>query len=87
MKYIMFKRKTKGLTHYLPVVFPNQVVHADMAAACEASPAFKGYRVHSAGEFTPMSCECSGRSDTLGVESGPQDSRRILLNDYGACIE
>lgn len=86
MKYVMFKKTTDELTHYVPVIFPNHLVHADVAEDLRTG-ALSGYEVHSAGEFCAFSNSVSGESTTLNVQHDPEDGRRILFNDYGACFE
>ena len=87
MKYIMFK-KPLGVdtTLYTPVIFPNALVHADVAKAMLEGP-LEGHTVHSAGEISPLGMECTGGSDTLGVKADPADTNRIQFNDYGMCYE
>ena len=38
-----------------------------------------GYQVHSAGFISPVTMECHGRSESLGVYSDPEDTDRIRL--------
>lgn len=76
MKYVMFKRGE----HYVPIIFPETLVHADVAEWMRLGP---GYQVHSAGFISPLSMKCHGRSESLGVESDPGDTVRIRMNDYG----
>lgn len=85
MKYVMFKKVTGTLTIYHPVIFPNHLVHADIAQALtgyQVSPPLAGFTVDSAGEWNGF--ECSGSSSTLGIDSKPErDTRIIAMNDYG----
>lgn len=88
MKYIMFAKpmaKNKTTTHVVPIIFPDSLAHADVAAAMVNGP-LKGYMPRSAGEWNPMH-GCSGRSSTLNMNSDPRDTRIVLLNDYGAAWE
>lgn len=86
MKYVMFKLTVRSMTRYEPVMFSNSLAHADVAQAMQDGP-LKGYSVHSAGEYRPMTAECHGHSTTLGVESDPLDGQRIRMADYGGLIE
>lgn len=90
MKYVMFKRKLgkgkdSGVVQFIPVIFPNQLVHADVAEALMEGGPLDGCTVHSAGEWTGMAAV--GGSETLKIKSDPADTRRILLNDYGMAFE
>lgn len=84
MKYIMFKKDigTKS-THYVPVIFPDFLVHADVAAAMKHEPQLRFYKVHSAGFLSPLDLVPCGESESLGVKSDPEDRERIQYNDYG----
>lgn len=87
MKYVMFKKVHKEFTQYVPIVFPNIIVHADMAKAMLAGP-LAGFVVHSAGEVSPLDMKPHGESSTLNVKADlPDDERRLLMNDYGAMCE
>ena len=86
MKYIVF-RTAGEITRLHPVIFPNALAHADVVVALTngASPELKGAVADSAGEFTPVSGSCHGKSFTLGnLPSKPErDTRLIMMNDYG----
>lgn len=87
MKYVMFKKPFgQDTTHFVPIIFPNNLIHADVAKAMQKGP-LKGYEVHSAGEISPLGMDCTGGSDTLGVKADPADTNRIQFNDYGMCYE
>lgn len=91
MKYIMFKKKMQGgeLTHFVPVIFPSNLVHAMVAESMTVDTGpLRGYTPDSAGEYSPMSGECTGSSETLKLEANEdRDTRFILMNDYGGCFE
>lgn len=86
MKYVMLKVKCGDITHFYPVIFPNILVHADVARAMQAVIRM-GAVVHSAGEFNCDDPLCYGKSETLGVKSDEKDDHRIMMCDYGGCIE
>lgn len=87
MKYVMFVQENPELKLFVPIVFPSHMVHKDVAEAMIAGP-LAGYTVHSAGEVSPLSMECFGKSTTLGVKSdGDADTLRIQMNDYGGAME
>jgi hypothetical protein len=89
MKYVVFRKKSAELTIEHPVVFSNHLVHADVAGNLTnpINGVLAGYTPVSAGEVNFMNAGldmCSGRSSTLDLDSRPEeDSRLILLNDYG----
>lgn len=83
MKYIMFKRDQGDLSKLIPIIFPNDLVHADVAKALQES-VLKGTSIVSAGSISPLNLQAEGRSETLNVESNPVlDSHVIKMNDYG----
>jgi hypothetical protein len=86
MKYIMFKRQFGSLTKYVPVIFPKEEIHSNIAEALLAGP-LKGAVVHSAGEIDLALGVATGRSQTLGVQFDPTDGDRIAMCDYGGCFE
>lgn len=79
MKYIMFQ--AGDLKYKLPVIFPDTLVHEDVAEAL--LPLLPGgAKVISAGECTVMG-QCSGRSETLKVASrGDKDSAVVNTFNY-----
>ncbi len=85
MKYIMFVKPIGGIEHYVPVIFPNFLVHSDVAKAVLATDQMKDFKVDSAGEYGPLNGACSGKSDTLNVKAkSPRDEVIISHNDYGS---
>lgn len=84
MKYIMFKHDQGDLSKLIPVIFPNDLVHADVAKALQES-VLKGTSIISAGSISPLNLQAEGGSETLNIESNPiVDSHVIKMNDYGA---
>lgn len=87
MKYIVFVKRAKALTIHVPVIFPNMLVHADVAKmlTCDIGP-LAGYKADSAGECYTYGHDfmCHGESTTLRLKANPQrDSRLLYLADYG----
>jgi hypothetical protein len=72
-KYIVFDTHMAGVT---PLLFPEHVSHADLKNA------FQGAPIVSAGfvDFNDVEgkLHCTGKSDTLGVCSRPEDE--VLVN-------
>lgn len=84
MKYIMFKREQDDLTKLIPIIFPNDLVHADVAKALQET-VLKNHAIVSAGSISPLNLQAEGHSETLGVKSNSiVDSHVIKMNDYGA---
>lgn len=85
MKYIVLKVKIDAtLSVELPVVFPNILVHANVAKALQALPELKGASVVGAGEYTHTEGACSGESTSLGIKSrGDVDELLLTMSDYG----
>lgn len=90
MKYIMFEVDIGTLTKKVPVVFPNELVHREVAGVLVPMlhKQFGSCRCISAGEFSPITGDCSGRSSTMKLDSrGEEDSAIIIGCDYGAGLE
>ncbi|WP_151838114.1 MULTISPECIES: hypothetical protein [unclassified Acinetobacter] len=84
MKYIMFRKEINDLVELIPVIFPNKLVHKDVADALQKE-VLKDCTIHSAGSISPLNLLPEGRSETLGAESNPEtDEHVIKMNDYGA---
>lgn len=86
MKYVMFKKKGKLLTQFVPVIFPNHLVHKEVAIDLLAN-SLKGFKIHSAGDISPLGMEATGSSITLKLKADPKDTGRIRMNDYGGAFE
>lgn len=79
MKYVMLKRGDQ----LIPVIFPDVLVHRDIAKALQGTLALSRSQVVSAGLVDGLLVlGTSGDSKTLGVESRPEDARTILCHDY-----
>jgi hypothetical protein len=86
VKYIMFELTLDGVTRYVPVIFPDILVHADVAKRVGACEPLRGKaKVRSAGSIQweadqwqmPARVVCSGSSETLDVTADPNDGRII----------
>ena len=83
MKYIMFKQEKNGLVELIPILFPNKLVHKDVADALQQD-VLKGCSIHSAGSISPLNLIPEGHSETLGIKSDPiTDEYVIKMVDYG----
>lgn len=93
MKYVMFMKQlgksADGMKHFVPIIFPNNLVHIMIADSMTAKGApLEGYRPVSGGEISPLDMKCFGESSTLKMRSDPErDSRFCLMGDYGVCYE
>ena len=79
MKYVMFKKQLEDGTIYMPVIFPNSVVHSDVG---EMLINGEKLDIHSAGDVSIRDATCGGSSSTLGLGSDTKDQDRIMLHDY-----
>lgn len=89
MKYVMFEVDPAGtgLTRLEPVIFSNALVHAIVAEGVQRVMARHHWHARpvSAGtvEFDVGSAECSGRSETLNLESDAERDARVINSvDY-----
>lgn len=87
MKYIVLRTEVGGLSRDIPVIFPDMMVHSIVAdsfiTACRLHWAKMKISILSAGEYSVMSKECFGKSESLHVESrGEEDTRLIKMYDY-----
>jgi hypothetical protein len=86
VKYVILSKVEGSLLRKVPIIFPNALVHADVAGAVlKTLP--EGYSVFSAGEITLDVLACSGKSDTLKVKSHIGDRQTIDMIDYMHGIE
>lgn len=82
MKYIVMQHKFRDLVIEVPVIFPNSLIHEEMAVIMKVLLGDTARSV-SAGEYSPLDGSCHGKSSTLNLESrGEQDMRLILMYDY-----
>lgn len=84
MKYVMAKLKDGKK---VPLVFPNFLVHKEMATAFIRvlhRHGFDEVEFVSAGELTMFGAgvECSGFSETLNLTAAEGDAKIIELYDY-----
>ncbi len=80
MKYVMFQND-EG--HMLPVIFPNAMIHSDMAEYIQHMMLMKEdqhIEPVSAG-FVSMKGQVSGRSESLDLDSREEDAMYITFND------
>lgn len=84
MKYIIYKRIYCGVEQELPIIFPNNLVHLEIAKALK--DIVGSSKIIAAGEFSSMNIDdkgFSGKSDTIGIKSrGKKDGELIKNFDY-----
>lgn len=90
MKYVVMRVRTGETERELPIVFPEALSHATVAAALERHcPELRGSRPVSAGFLSSLSVgeegACHGKSGSLGnlASRGPVDDALMRMLDYG----
>lgn len=85
MKYVMFEHDLEGVTQKIPIIFPDRLVHADVAERMRHLLR----RVHkidakpvSAGFVNLGLISCYGESETLGLSARNEDGAIIETMDY-----
>jgi hypothetical protein len=85
MKYIILEMDLRGIKKKVPIIFPDFLCHDSIYNAlslvlksdCKAES-----QVCSAGDIIIDEAQCSGSSETLAVDSNPNDTYTILKYDY-----
>jgi hypothetical protein len=79
----MIETKIGNVKKLLPIIFPDQLVHAEMYNLVRRNLIREhGMReteiaVHSAGQIEMFDISCHGESETLGIKSNTNDSKTI----------
>lgn len=71
----------ENLVREVPIMYPDFLVHEDVANAIKAVPGMENSTVVSAGSADLGVMSCSGRSTTLNLESRGRDDE-VLINSY-----
>ena len=81
--YIVFRtgENQSGTAREFPIVYPDLLVHEDVAIAMKTLPSLKDATVVSAGSMDLSTGQCWGRSSTLKIESRGEEDRQ-LINSY-----
>lgn len=86
MKYVMFEVSRGGLTRKVPVIFPDSLVHREVAGKLMSllRDEFESVKVASAGSINSFDFggTTHGGSETLKVASDPNDATLIKMYDY-----
>lgn len=78
-KYIMFSVERKP-PRLIPVLFPVELTHADVAKALARVPQLRKAVPETAGTITFDVSSCSGDSETLQLRSSALDA--LVINSY-----
>jgi hypothetical protein len=84
MKYIIYTRDYFGVRQEIPIIFPNQLVHLEVAKALKS--VVGSSKIVAAGEFSSLNIDSDGfigKSTTIGIRSrGKRDGKLIAMFDY-----
>lgn len=83
MKYIMYR---VGNRHY-PILFPDLLVHAQVADRLSTLIQFQKAVIVSAGEVSLVALSTTGESHSLDVSAEELDARRINVLDYSGGVD
>jgi hypothetical protein len=92
MKYIVLRSKLAGVEQKIPIIFPNFLVHKHVSKYF-AGLLIREYgrdsdiTVSSAGDINLNDFTCSGKSETCGVSSDPNDQDLIMSFEYTQGVE
>lgn len=83
MKYIMYR---VGDKHY-PIIFPEALVHAQVADRMNTLLQFQKAELVSAGEINVVAISTTGESTSLDVKADEKDRMRVNCMDYSHGID
>lgn len=92
MKYVRIDVTAPGggMKKAFVVAFPEDMVHAVVAAALKAVAAIQWpgaqVNVHSAGSIDLYATSTHGVSTSLDLKADPEDARLLNVSDYGGHI-
>ena len=85
-KYVMLSDETDGTVRLMPVIFPAEMVHKDVAEAMvRMAMRYDDPRLwipRSAGFVQLMATSAHGESESLNLPSDPEDTRLINVRGY-----
>lgn len=88
MKYVVFRRYGGGDPQDIPIIFPDFLTHSHVAhAILKAILALGNASIVSAGTCDVVCLSCTGRSETLSVESRAEDRTMINCYDYSRGLD
>ncbi len=77
-KYIMLELDSGSFKRRVPIIFPDLLVHADVAAVLQQTPGMADAKPVSAGSVELMVTACHGKSTTLNVASNEEDDAELI---------
>lgn len=84
MKYIVFQHDIAGIKQEIPIIFPNNLVHLEVAKAL--TKVIGSSRIVAAGEFSSTDIEADsigGESTTIGIKSRKMQDKKLIWGiDY-----
>lgn len=80
MKYIIYEKKILGMIQKIPIIFPNQLVHLDVAKAL--TKVIGSSRIVGAGDCYIKVSGVGGKSTTIGIKSKKGDEELINTFEY-----
>jgi hypothetical protein len=84
MKYVVLRCEAKDTVVLMPIIFPAALVHKSVATAIAVNlrhdHGYTSVKALSAGDvrWCPRGAICSGKSETLGVASRPEEDGRLI---------
>ncbi len=77
-KYIMLELDSGSFKRRVPIIFPDLLVHADVAAALQQTPGMADAKPVSAGSIDLFAEACHGKSTTLNVASNGEGDAELI---------
>jgi hypothetical protein len=88
VKYVMLEVTAQGITRKIPILFPDMLVHLEVANAIkpllERQLRNVSIEIVSAGFFNSNDVDivCTGGSESCGVNAQDLDAMTIAMHDY-----
>ena len=82
MKYLMLRLTHATLTRDVPIIFPDMLVHCDIAAVARHIAGLEGAVPIATGDIHLTAVSTHGESETLGLEAREEDAHTITMYDY-----
>lgn len=80
MKYIMFLTEVAGIQRKVPIIFPDFLVHIEVAKAMK--DLIGSSKIASAGDVELDVRSVHGKSTTIGISSKTEDKEIISMYNY-----
>lgn len=77
-KYVMLEIDNGAFKRRLPIIFPDILVHADVAAAIQQIQGMAEAKPVSAGSIDLFAEACHGKSTTLNVASNWEGDAKLI---------